>query len=157
MTTLGFDPDATPAILAALVDTGRWRERGITHWHLVQDDQPYTSEKKENRKRFDSVRIRGLVNRPMVPVAHTPLDALSWLVNVWLDTLAGSPTPGATATRRGWHDDAAWRFQVEHCWDTLAGGSSTPAGGSLPIGANVARAAHCYPISSARCRAHDRV
>lgn len=151
----GYVPELPVGYIESLTDGGRWRERGITHWHLVREEQPITVNGRPNEARFVTERIRGLVARSANPVAHRPQDALRWLADQYVTALGQSSDPAAVARQRGYGSEREWLFALECMWETLSGGSLiTPAGGGMEVWPNHSLDVHAYPMTVARCRVH---
>jgi len=156
-----FVPTSYTAFIDGLVDAGRWRERGITHWHLLKyEDAIFLPNGKLNERRFRNADILPVVGSCQV-VATNPREALTWLAREWTETMANPtqcPEAVRRAAQRGWRTVADWHLQLESSWDTLAGGSLlTPAGGGMEIRQNWSLDLHCYPMTSSRCRRHPSV
>jgi hypothetical protein len=90
-----FIPVVPAVFIDQLPETGAWRARGITHWHLTRDEQPINRDGRLNPDRFDTTRIRTLVHRSMIEVAHDPRTALMWLATAWTTALADCPDAAA--------------------------------------------------------------
>ena len=58
-----------------LVDSGRWRQKGVTHWNLVRRDWG-----RNDRERFDNERRAADRHRPSHGVARSPREVVDWLV-----------------------------------------------------------------------------
>lgn len=150
-----YVPQLPADYIESLTDGGRWRQRGITHWHLVCEEQPITIGGRPNGARFDTDRIRGLVARSSNSVAFRPVDALRWLARQYVTAMAQSSDPARIARQRGYGSERDWLFALECMWETLSGGSLiTPAGGGMEVWPNHSLDVHAYPMTIARCRVH---
>lgn len=146
-----------PALLASLVDSGRWRERGVTHWHCTAEEQPINVNSRPNEARFNTDRVRDVVNRSFTAAAMTPLDAFTWLTSQWLDAVNDPrrcQDPSGVLKQRLWHTDDMWLDQLRHTWEMLTTSATTPTGCGLQIGVNRSLDAFCYPMTLANCRRH---
>lgn len=146
-----------PVFLSSLVDTGRWRERGVTHWHCHVEEQPINVHGRPNEARFNTDRVREVVNREFTHAITDPLEAFTWLTSQWTEALSDprrTPDPTAVLKQRLWHTDELWLQQLEHTWETLTTSDSTPAGCGLQLKPNWSLDAFCYPMTLARCRRH---
>lgn len=151
----GFIPVLPADFFDQLPETGHWHQRGITHWHLLRDEQPIHRDGRPNPDRFDTARIQSLVHRSTIKVAHDPGEALMWLITQWTEALADCPDPARVAQQKGWGSQEGWLFALRCSWELLDGGSLlTPAGGGLETRANHSLDCHAYPMTNARCRRH---
>jgi hypothetical protein len=156
VTGAGYVPDLPVDYIEGLPETGRWRERRITHWHLVREEQPLIVNGRPNEARFNTGRIRGLAARMGTEVAHNPRHALLWLAEQYVKALADVTDPARVAAQRGYGTEDAWRFSLRCLWETLDGGSlMTPAGGGMEIRPGLSLDVHCYPMTVERCRLHQ--
>ncbi|OJY40315.1 MAG: hypothetical protein BGP03_00420 [Pseudonocardia sp. 73-21] len=57
------------------VDSGRWREKGVTHWNLLRRDWG-----RNDRERFDNERRAADRHRPSHGVARSPHEVADWLI-----------------------------------------------------------------------------
>lgn len=78
------------------VDSGVWRERGVTHWHLVRSDWD-----RSDRERFDTERTRAERLRPTHGVAADPREVADWLINEALAAAKECPSPEAMIKSSG--------------------------------------------------------
>lgn len=150
-----YVPELPRGYIESLTDGGQWRERGITHWHLVCEEQPITISGRPNEARFVTERIRGLVARSSNKVAYRPAGALRWLAAQYIAAMAQGSDPVGVARQRGYGSEREWLFALGCMWETLSGGSLiTPAGGGVEVWPNHSLDVHCYPMTIARCRIH---
>lgn len=56
------------------MDSGEWRERGVSHWHLVR-----TEWGMHDRERFDGDRVSAARMRATDGVARSPGEVVAWL------------------------------------------------------------------------------
>lgn len=57
------------------IDGGQWRERGVTHWHLIEPREWSITD----NARFDTDRVRAERVRSSAGVARSPHEVLAWL------------------------------------------------------------------------------
>ncbi|MDT7705413.1 MAG: hypothetical protein QOG20_1020 [Pseudonocardiales bacterium] len=72
------------------VDSGRWREKGVTHWNLLRRDWG-----RHDRERFDNERRAADRHRPSHGVARSPQEVADWLIEEALRAAGGSHEVGA--------------------------------------------------------------
>lgn len=68
------------------VDSGRWRELGVTHWHLVRREWG-----RFDPERFDSDRARADRDLTTHGVARSPQEVADWLLQECLHTAQACP------------------------------------------------------------------
>ena len=151
MTTLtGYVPTLPEEYIDALTDTGRWREVGITHWHLWQhEDNTY------NPQRYEKEIVAGHIARG--EPCHDPREALRWIYLCHLAALISGPDPARYAHRKGWHDAAAFRFAIANSWEYMTAKPDlmTPIGGGLEVRAGRSLSVYAEPMTKARCLRHN--
>lgn len=107
---VAFVPDTVPDI--ALEDGGRWRDLGVTHWHLGTDDVNLS----DTNFRFSAERWHGLSGARYATHADDPVVVWRWLVETRLAVVARAYDPAAAATQAGWGDWDGWLAGCEHAW-----------------------------------------
>jgi hypothetical protein len=60
------------------VDSGRWRDQGVVHWHLIEPREWGINESA----RFDTERADAERARSSAGVARTPGDVVAWMTSV---------------------------------------------------------------------------
>lgn len=125
-----------------LVDSGEWREVGITHWHLVRWE---ASIKAMADARSDLVAGHIARGTP----CYGPHEAMRWIFDEALSALRG-PTRWDT-----WPD---LLFSTNNAWALLTKYVHllTPVGHMVALGTDDRRVAaiHAYPMTKSRCRGH---
>lgn len=77
-------------------DNGIWRERGVTHWHLLRRDWG-----RNDRDRFLDERARSERFRPSHGVAWNPQEVADWLVDEAFRAAQECPSPEAMLRSSG--------------------------------------------------------
>ena len=109
-TALAFVPDTVPDL--GLVDGGRWRELGVTHWHMGSDDVNLS----DTNFRFSAERWHGLAGARFTAQSADPVEVWRWLVEARLATLQRAGDPAAAARQAGWGSRELWLSACEHAW-----------------------------------------
>lgn len=142
---VGYSPAAVPEL--DLVDTERWRELGVTHWHLIAEEVA-TADKQGFR--FSRDRWNGLSNARYVGEASDPRDAWRWICERRIAALEATSDPAKFAARAGLGSEAAWVQRCSVSWWMLTqavgcagGGLSISDGRSMDIFADPKTAADC--------------
>lgn len=139
-------PQATVEVDAAgaFVDCGRWREKGVTHWHLLYEEWQLA----DNPTRFDNERVRAAVQRPTA-VAFSVQEALDWLEKSMRDVVARSTNREHLLARAGLRSEDDWRSRAETTFFSLMHGHV--AGGGLLISEGRTADSLAYPMTAAGC------
>lgn len=130
------------------MDTGRWHERGITHWHLRHEEWGLGDP-----QRFDHHRWTESVLDAHA-VAHSPQETLDWLLKQYRAALAGAADHSLTSSSAGLVTSADWREREEVSFYLLVTGSIAGRGIASSSGRVVDNFAH--PMTAERCRRHQR-
>jgi hypothetical protein len=105
-----------------LVDDGRWRERGVTHWHLVRTDWD-----RSDRARFDGERIDAERRHPTHGIARSPHEVAAWIVAEKRRAAAEAGDPGAALARSGLCTAADWALREEMTFASAVRGADSLA------------------------------
>ncbi len=127
------------------VDTGRWRERGITHWHLRHEEWALGDP-----QRFDQHRCTESILDAHA-VAYSPQEALDWLLNQYR-TVVEAPASSASRSA-GLVTAEDWLEREEVAFYLLMNGSIAGRGIVAATGRIVDNFAH--PMTAAQCRRHQ--
>jgi hypothetical protein len=145
----GYVPSVPEEYIGSLVDTGRWRDRGVTHWHLCQSEDDVN-----DTRRFSASYSAGQVHRGQS--AHDPHEALLWVYAQKIKGLRGGSHPVRYAEQRGWRSvddlhrsiDVSWDFMTDRC------GLLTPIGGGVEVRAGRSLDIYAYPMTVDSCERH---
>lgn len=136
-------------VTGAFIDCGRWRERGVSHWHLISEEWQLS----DNRDRFDTARVRAASLR-RDEAAFTPQQALDWLDKTARDTVARSSNPQYLLQRALLLTEHDWWLRAETMFHSLMHGH--PAGAGLLIAPGRTADAMAYPMTDRDCAACTR-
>lgn len=144
-------PQATVEVdeAGAFLDCGRWREKGITHWHLVYEEW----QLKDNAERFNNERARAASLR-RDEVAFSPQEALDWLEKSARGVAERSPNRQVLLDRAMLHTENDWWVRAETAFFNLMHGHS--AGGGLLIAEGRAADSMAYAMTDRECTACTR-
>lgn len=82
-----------------------WRERGVTHWHLVRSEW----DVNDRATRWDGGRAAAeRRQRPTHGIARGPDEAADWFVGQRRLIIAGATDPAAVARQSGLVSDEDW-------------------------------------------------
>lgn len=149
MTALGYVPTLPEQFIDSLEDSGRWRDSGITHWHLWSRDERITSPHRFDRDVIAELAARG---KP----EFDPKAALRWVYRQHLEALTSSADPVAVATQRGWHTEADVRRSIAVAWELMTDRCRlrTPIGGGLEARKGRSLAVYADPQTADTCHRH---
>lgn len=142
-----YVPSSVPAV-DHLTDSGRWRELGITHWHLVVDEISTT-----DRIRYSAERWHGLAGARYSDHTADPVEALVWLANKRMEAVHRASNPEAVAQRAGWDTPEAWQERHDTTWYMLTS-AGKPAGGGVSISDGRSVDIFAEPMTSRDCTKH---
>jgi hypothetical protein len=128
-----------------LDDTGRWRELGITHWHLTVDEIGTGAGERYSRERW-----HGLVGARFVHTTADPREALHWITDQRIAALKRSPRPEDYAAQAGWGSEQEWLDRLSLTWFMLTH-SPSPAGGGFAISDGRSVEIYANPMSAQDC------
>lgn len=152
-----YVPSLPVEFIGSLVDSGRWREVGISHWHLLREEAPITRRGRANEERFDTARIAAAV-RSCRKVSTDPHDVITWIWRQKIDGVLSGANPARYAAQAGWHAEKDLLFAIEVCWEFLTERLSAkhlgPSGGGVEIRPNLSLDVHAYPQTAETCRRH---
>jgi hypothetical protein len=138
------------AYIPGLVDTGTWREIGITHWHLAEWKSVVS-----NNRRFDQENVGPHIARG--EACRDPHAALRWAVLTPMGIYMSHRDPVAAFAQRSWRTPADVIDSIDHSWWWM----TTQPSLLVPIGGMVALAAdgwtahvHAHPMTQSHCRQH---
>jgi hypothetical protein len=148
-TAATYLPTIPAGLIESLPDSGRWRELGITHWHLWSHDSAVT-----NTDRFtkDIVAARILNGEP----ESDPRAALEWVLTQQIQGMIRGPRPQQCAWHRRWRDEASFRESIEFSWDLMTHRPHllTPIGGGLAVRVGWSLDVYAEPMNRGRCLRH---
>ncbi|HTF49430.1 MAG TPA: hypothetical protein VK735_18465 [Pseudonocardia sp.] len=147
-------PTLPEAYIDSLVDTGHWRQVGVTHWHLWSTEQPLLVSGRPNAARFTHELLAGHIARG--EPCHDPREALRWVYRRHLEALMSGSDPAGYAQQAGWHNEDAFRFSIGVSWEFMTDKphSLTPIGRGVEVRAGRSLDAYAEPMTSARCQRH---
>lgn len=128
----------------AFVDCGRWREKGVTHWHLVYEEW----QLKDNSERFNNDRVRTAMLR-RDEVAYSPQDALDWLDKSARGVVERSPNQRNLLDRAMLLTEHDWWVRAETSFFNLMHGHA--AGGGLMVAEGRSADSMAYPMTAGLC------
>jgi len=145
----GYVPILPEAYIDSLVDTGHWRDVGITHWHLWSTEQAVA-----NVARFTKEVVAGHISRG--EPCHDPHEALSWVYRRHLEGLMSGSDPAGYARQAGWHSEDDLRFSIAVSWEFMTDKPHglTPIGRGVEVRSGRSLDVFAEPMTSARCRRH---
>lgn len=109
--TVPVAPDGT------LVDSGRWRELGVTHWHLSRLDS-----RRSDKDRWGEERVRLARTRPSHGVAHDPGEVADWLREEAVRAIKEGPAGEDMLRASGRLDEESERIRYEmRFWSAMSG------------------------------------
>jgi hypothetical protein len=141
------DYPADLTFLEALTDSGRWREQGVTHWHLT-----LTEIGTGDRERYSPERWARIVHREFIGTESEPRAALAWITEQRARAISRSSDPGVFARRAGFGTREGWEFAAGSSWDTLTRHPNTPAGGGIAVRDGSSVEIFANPMTRDRCR-----
>ncbi|BBG01532.1 MULTISPECIES: hypothetical protein [Pseudonocardia] len=112
-TTLTFVPSTVPDV--ELADAGRWRDLGVTHWHMGSDDINVS----DGNFRYSAERWHGLVGARYEQHSADPMVVWRWLVEARLAVLRRASDPVMSARKAGWSSPVEWERACLHTWRML--------------------------------------
>lgn len=141
-------PQATVPVdeVGAFVDCGRWRAKGVTHWHLVYEEWQLS----ENNTRFSNDRVRVAMLR-RDEVACTPQEALDWLEKSCRDVVARCGSPDVLLRSAGLLSEYDWWSLAETSFFELMHGHQASVG--LLVAPGRTADSNAYPMTAALCTA----
>ncbi|GAA4861048.1 hypothetical protein GCM10023403_26760 [Pseudonocardia benzenivorans] len=110
-----------------LTDSGRWRELGVTHWHLTVGEVT-----TGDPARYRIERWRELVGARYEGTTDDPREALRWITDQRIDAVKRATHPDACLARAGWDSEARWLAALEVTWMMLTR-TLGPAGGGISV------------------------
>lgn len=146
--TTDYVPTTVPD-LSHLTDTGRWRELGITHWHLVTDDTA-----TNDKLRYTAERWHGLAGARYTHHTADPHEALAWLANERMTAIHRSSDPARTARTAGWDTEREWTARHDTTWFMLTH-VGKPAGGGILVSDGRSVDVFAQPMTPATCHRHE--
>lgn len=151
MTDLLAEMCAVPdEYIPTLVDTGEWREFGVTHWHLCN-----WKSVVGNQRRFDQDVVAPHIARG--EPCHDPREALQWVVTTAMAAYLARTDPVAAFAMRGWRTPADVVASIDGGWLWMVVKPSLmmPIGGmvALDSGGRTAHV-HAHPMTQSHCRQH---
>lgn len=135
-----------PGFFDGLVDSGRWREEGVTHWHLT-----LTEIGTNVRERYAMDRWQRIVSQDWIGTETDPRAALVWVTEQRIRAIRGSADPDAFARRIGWNTREDVEFQVVCSWESLTGPGRTPVGGGVAVRDGWSVEIYANPMTAAEC------
>ena len=130
------------------VDTGRWRDRGITHWHLRHEDWPIGDPQRLDHHRYTEAVLDAHA------IAYNPHEALDWLLTRYRAALSAAAADSHAARAAGLVTTDDWREREEVSFYLLANGSIAGRGIAPSNGRIIDNFAH--PMTAQRCRRHQQ-
>lgn len=130
----------------AFVDIGRWREKGVTHWHCVYEE--WGTDRASLEARYNNDRWKAATMRPTT-VTFSPQETLDWLDKQYRDAVAAAPDPDFVRRRRLLLTEDDWRSLAEISFHSLMHGSCS--GGGLLITPARSVVAMAYPMTDQEC------
>jgi hypothetical protein len=148
MTDLLAEMCAVPdEYIPSLVDPGRWRGLGVTHWHLAN-----WKSAVGNNRRFDQELVAPHIARG--EPCHDPHEAMQWCVLTPMSIYLSRRNPEAAFTQRGWRTPADVVASIDNGWSLLTT-TLIPIGGMVALAADGWTAhVHAHPMTKSHCRQH---
>ena len=128
-----------------LDDIGRWRELGITHWHLTVDEIGTGAA-----ERYSLERWHGLIGARFVDTADDPGEALHWITDQRISALKRTSRPEAYAAQAGWGNEQQWLDRLVLTWFMLTT-TSSPAGGGFAVSDGRSVEIYANPMTVQTC------
>lgn len=126
------------------IDCGRWREKGVTHWHCLYEEWLL----RDNKIRFDNDRVREAKMKPTA-VAFTPQDACDWIMGSFRSVAGRSSNTQRLLERARLITREDWHSHTETTFFLLMHGRT--AGGGLLISEGRSADSVAYPMTGADC------
>ena len=123
-------------------DSGRWRELGVTHWHLTVTEVETKSPTRFSRERWEQIENTGYVG-----AVFDPAKALAWVTDQRRSVLARTSDPDATARKAGLTD---LEIAAETTWLMLTR-TTSPAGGAISINESQSVEIYANPMTALAC------
>lgn len=137
-TTAGaFVPVLVPD-LSTFVDSGGWRECGVTHWHLTVSECGTSDPHRYDRERWAAMGRVGTLDDPR--------EVLRWICERRIAALERAADPATAARQAGWSTPEGWNQRAEVTWEVLTKSGSTPAGGGIAINGGRSVEIYAQPI-----------
>lgn len=143
----------------SLEDSGRWREVGITHWHLLrEEDVIRLPDGRLNMRRFDTNCIRYEVAET-TNISRDPYEVMKWLYQEMVISLLNSSNSCKYIPQHGWHTQEDLHFRIGVSWEFLTKQlpprNFVPSGRGTEIRHNWSLDVHAYPHTVAMCSLHE--
>jgi hypothetical protein len=126
-------------------DCGRWRELGVTHWHLTVDEVDVNDPSRYSRERWEQIVASGYAG-----TTDDPREALRWIDEQRRAAVRRAADPEWVARRAGLGTPEGRRLQSETTWFMLTC-TATPAGGGIAVSDGRSVEIYANPMTARTC------